>query len=131
MLVVEDDSLICMLIEDFLDILGCEVVATAAQLEDGLAKANSTAIDVAVLDVNLHGQLSFPIALSLKGRAIPFVFATGYGTSGVPEIFTSVPLLSKPFGLEELQAALQRATAGRRRSAASTSGYSESSSEPY
>jgi CheY-like chemotaxis protein len=121
-LVVEDDSLICMLIEDFLDILGCEVVATAAHLEDGLAKANSTAIDVAVLDVNLQGQLSYPIALALQGRAIPFVFATGYGISGVPEKFTSVPLLSKPFGLEELQTALHRVTAGSGRSAARAPG---------
>jgi len=116
-LVVEDDSLICMLIEEFLDTLGCEVVATAAQLEEGLVKVNTTAIDVAVLDVNLHGQLSFPIAQAMKGRAIPFIFATGNGMSGVPEKFTSAPLLSKPFGLEELQTALHRATAGGRRSA--------------
>jgi CheY-like chemotaxis protein len=121
-LVVEDDSLICMLIEEFLDTLGCEVVATAAQLEEGLTKANTTAIDVAALDVNLQGQLSFPIALALKGRAIPFIFATGNGMSGVPEKFTSVPLLSKPFGLEELQTALHRVTAGDRSSAVRTPG---------
>jgi DNA-binding response OmpR family regulator len=110
-LVIEDDSLICMLIEDFLDTLGCSVVATAAQLEDGLRKASTAAIDVAVLDVNLHGQLSYPIALALRERAVPFVFATGYGMSGVPQTFTSVPILAKPFGMEELQIALHRATA--------------------
>jgi DNA-binding response OmpR family regulator len=110
-LVVEDDSIISMLIEDFLDTLGCEVVATAAQLEDGLSKANNTAIDVAVLDVNLHGQLSYPIALALRGRAIPFIFATGHGMTPVPQSLTRVPILSKPFGMAELQIALHRATA--------------------
>ncbi len=111
-LVVEDDSLICMMIEDFLGDLGCKVAATAAQLDDGLAKARTTAIDVAVLDINLDGQLSYPIALELKGRAIPFLFATGYGQSGVPLDFKTAPVLSKPFGMQDLQMALCRATTG-------------------
>jgi CheY-like chemotaxis protein len=110
-LVVEDDSLICMLIEDYLADLGCNVVATAAKLEDGLKKAKSMAIDVAVLDINLQGQLSYPIAQALQGRAIPFLFATGYGKSGVPQSLESVPVLSKPFGIEALRDALVRATA--------------------
>ncbi len=110
-LIVEDDSLICMLIEDFLNDLGCNVVATAAQLEDGLSKAKSMMIDVAVLDINLEGQLSYPIAHALKGREIPFLFATGYGHSGVPQTFEGVPVLSKPFGVQALSEALVRATA--------------------
>ena len=109
-LVVEDDALICMLIEDYLGDLGCDVVATAAQLEDGLSKAKIMAIDVAVLDINLEGRLSYPIAQTLQGRAIPFLFATGYGKSGVPHSFESVPVLSKPFGIEALRDALLRAT---------------------
>ncbi len=99
-LVVEDESIICTMIEEFLGDLGCKVVATAAQLEEGLSKAKTVAIDVAVLDINLDGQLSYPIALTLMGRAIPFIFATGYGTLGVPQIFKNVPVLAKPFGVE-------------------------------
>jgi len=58
----------------------------------------------------LEGQLSYPIALALRDRQIPFLFATGYGKSGVPQDFTRVPVVSKPFGMEELRAALHRAT---------------------
>lgn len=105
-LVVEDDSLICTLTEDFLDDLGCDVVGTAALLDDGLTKAKSLAIDAAVLDINLEGQLSYPIALALRARAIPFLFATGYGRAGVPRDFEGVPVLSKPFGREQLKEAL-------------------------
>lgn len=109
-LVVEDESLICMMIEEFLGELGCQVVATAAQLEDGLTKAKTMAIDVAVLDINLDGHLSYPIALTLRERAIPFLFATGYGRSGVPQTFKSVPVVAKPFGIDELREGLVRAT---------------------
>ena len=108
-LIVEDDSIICMMIEKYLGDLGCKVVATAARLDDGLSKAKTLAIDVAILDINLDGNLSYPIALVLKDRAIPFVFATGYGK--VPELFKSVPVMAKPFGLDELKKSLLRATA--------------------
>lgn len=108
-LVVEDESMICMMIEQFLGDLGCTVVATAAKLEDGLRMAKTAAIDAAVLDINLGGQLSYPIALTLMDRAIPFLFATGYGK--VPERFKGVPVLAKPFGVDDLQDGLLRAMA--------------------
>jgi CheY-like chemotaxis protein len=107
-LVVEDDALICMLIESFLGELGCNVVASAARLDDGVVKAQTLAIDVAVLDINLDSQLSYPIALILKDREIPFVFATGYGK--VPELFKGVPVVAKPFDIEDLKQSLLRAT---------------------
>jgi CheY-like chemotaxis protein len=112
-LVVEDEALIRMMIEEFLGELGYQVAATAAQLADGLRKAKITEIDVAVLDINLQGQLSYPIALTLKDRGIPFIFATGYGTSGVPHAFEGVPILAKPFGIDELEHGLHRATTNR------------------
>jgi DNA-binding response OmpR family regulator len=98
------------MIEEFLDDLDCKVVATAAHLDDGLRQAKITAIDVAVLDINLDGQLSYPIALTLRDRGILFLFATGYGTFGVPQIFKRVPVLPKPFGIEEQEDGLRRAT---------------------
>jgi DNA-binding response OmpR family regulator len=54
-LVVEDEALIAVLVEDYLTDLGCEIVGIAARLEDGLAKAASLQIDVAILDMNLAG----------------------------------------------------------------------------
>jgi CheY-like chemotaxis protein len=96
-LVVEDESLIAMLIEDTLYDLDCTVVAVASNLQDALEKASSMDFDVAILDVNLNGSPAFPIAERLVRRQIPFIFSTGYGLSGVPEAFGTVPVLAKPF----------------------------------
>jgi len=108
-LVVEDEAMICMMLEEFLGDLGCRVVATASHMQDGRRKAEHMEIDLAVLDINLDGELSYPIAQTLMDRAIPFVFSTGYGRSGVPPTFKNVFVLVKPFGVEELREGLIRA----------------------
>lgn len=105
-LVVEDESRIAMLLQDFLQDMGCEVVAIAARFEDGLQKAASLNFDLAVLDVNLHGQTSYPIAKVLVERGCAFVFATGYDPSHVPPDLHRAPVLRKPFLLRELEHAL-------------------------
>ena len=84
--------MIAMMIEDYLEHLGCTVVATAARLEDALESAQTLAVDVAVLDVNLAGQLSYPVAIVLRRRNIPFLFATGYGAVGLPSELSDAPL---------------------------------------
>jgi hypothetical protein len=76
-LVVEDESLIAMLIEDALAELNCTVVAVASSLRDALDKASSMDFDVAIFDVNLNGSPSYPIAELLVRRGIPFIFSTG------------------------------------------------------
>ena len=108
-LVVEDESMVSMLIEDALVDMGCVVVALASRFEDGLAKARTLAFDAAVLDVNLAGERSFGIADALRQRKLPFVFATGYGTGSIPESLRSAPILQKPFSPGELERALLRA----------------------
>jgi DNA-binding response OmpR family regulator len=62
-----------------------------------------------VLDVNLDGQLVFPVAELLRSRQLPFVFSTGYGRIGVPETFKGYQVLSKPFAIEELEQKLRLA----------------------
>lgn len=111
-LIVEDEAMISMMIEDCLDHLGYDVVAIASHLDDGLEKARTLDIDVAVLDVNLHGKLSYPIAEMLVDRHIPFIFATGYGRSGLPENLRNVLVVTKPFREQQLADALRAATAG-------------------
>lgn len=108
-LVIEDESMVSMLIEDALVDMGCVVVALASRFEDGLAKARTLAFDAAVLDVNLAGERSFGIADALRQRKLPFVFATGYGTGSIPESLRSAPILQKPFSPRELERALLRA----------------------
>ena len=110
-LVVEDEAVVCMMIEDFFNDIGCQVVATASTLEEALGKSNTLEMDAAILDINLGGQLSYPVAAVLTARQIPFLFATGYGAAGLPPDLKYVPVLSQPFGIEQLEEALRRALA--------------------
>ena len=106
-LVVEDEAMVSMWIEDTLALMGCEVVATASRLDAAMDKARTTTPDVALLDVNLAGQVSYPVAELLRARGIPFVFATGYGTSGRPAGLENALVLTKPFQMEQLAEALR------------------------
>jgi CheY-like chemotaxis protein len=111
-LIVEDDVMIRMLIEDMLSDLGFAVAAQASKVHEALAALNSTAIDVAILDVNLSGETTGPVAEALAARGTPFVFATGYGEHGLPEQFRDRPLLKKPFQIDSLKRMLDTALAG-------------------
>lgn len=102
-LVVEDEGFVALMVEDMLRDLGCEIVASVARLTEARGIAASAEIDLAVLDVNLHGQPSFPIAEILRGRGVPFIFSTGYGQSGLPLEFADRPLIAKPFSSTELR----------------------------
>jgi len=110
-LIVEDDVMIRMLIEDMLIDLGFAVVAQAAKIPEALAAVNSTDIDVAILDVNLSGETTGPVAEALAARGTPFVFATGYGEHGLPVQFRDRPLLKKPFQIDGLRRMLEAALA--------------------
>ena len=112
-LVVEDESLIAMLIEDTLEDMGCSVVAIAAGLEEAIALASDREFDVAILDVNLNGVQTFPLARLLMERNAPFIFSTGYGSSGIPEAFRKAPVIAKPFLQIDLKRALVSAMENR------------------
>jgi CheY-like chemotaxis protein len=110
-LLVEDEYLIAALVEDALAELGAVVVGPAYKIVDGVALAEREAIDAAILDVNINGDSSDAIAEVLVARDIPFVFATGYGGSGLGRF--GAPVVDKPYTGEKLVAALQRAMAQR------------------
>ncbi len=110
---VEDEGLVAMLIEDMLTDLGCEVTATADNLEVAMEKALAGGFDCALLDVNLRGKDVFPVAESLSEQGIPFAFLSGYGRAGLPENFRTRPVAAKPFPIGELAAALSAALATR------------------
>ena len=105
-LVVEDEVIIAMLIEEMLGELGYEVAATAGHLDEAVRIASSGRFDFAVLDLNLSGQMSFPGADVLRGRGLPFLFATGYGGKALPPTYAAAPVLQKPFSLDELRRSL-------------------------
>lgn len=108
-LVVEDEALVSMLLEDTLTDLGCRMVSIATSLSDAMNTAASSDYDAVVLDVNLHGEHTFPVAELLAEKGIPFIFSTGYGAAGIPETFQHVPILQKPFQEHDLKKALSAA----------------------
>lgn len=105
-LVVEDESLIAMLVEDMLNDLGHEVGATASRMQDALNLARSGQFDFAIIDVNLDGQPSYPVADILAERGVPYIFATGYGSKGLDPKYSDKTVLTKPFVCAELETAL-------------------------
>lgn len=105
-LLVEDESMVLMLLEDLIAGMGYEVGCSVANVEDALVALEKNEIDVALVDVNLGGTPSFPIADALAARGIPFVFTTGYGARGLPPEYANFPVLQKPFRPRDLQAAL-------------------------
>jgi CheY-like chemotaxis protein len=110
-LVVEDEAMAAMLLEDMLGSLGCEVVGVAARLDVAQQQAQTVAIDVATLDVNLAGQMSYPVAVILRSRNIPFVFATGYRSIALPTELRDAVVLAKPYSEGQLSNALLRSLA--------------------
>jgi CheY-like chemotaxis protein len=108
-LLVEDESMIAMLLEDTLAEIGCEIAGTASRFDDAIEKAKSLSFDVAILDVNLNGRKTYPIAEVVGERGLPFVFATGYGLDSLPPLLQKNPVLKKPFQQQDLERALRAA----------------------
>jgi len=102
--VVEDEAMIRMMVADMLDELGHTIAAEAGTLDQALQLAQSAEFDLAILDVNLNGKVITPVAELIRARGRPIIFATGYGSEGVPEEFRGLPALQKPFRLEVLAA---------------------------
>lgn len=108
-LVIEDEAIIAMLLEDMLADLGHQVVATAGRMPQATKLASELPVDLAIVDVNLNGEQTYPLAAILTARRVPFVFATGYGLAGIREEWRGVPTLQKPFQAWELAEAISRA----------------------
>ena len=109
-LIVEDESLVAMLLETILADLGCDVVGPESNIEDGLnAVADVAGLDAALLDVNVAGREIFPVAEALKAKGVPFVFSTGYGEAGLPEHWRGNPTVQKPFTEGAIREALMTA----------------------
>ncbi len=108
-LVVEDEAMINMLLEDMVMDCGGEIVGPAAKFDDALELAHKAEFGVAVLDLNLNGTLSYPIAEVIRERGIPVIFATGYGVNGLLDRFRDCPTLQKPFSQQDFAQAVAAA----------------------
>lgn len=109
-LIVEDESLVAMLLETILDDMGCETVGPISTVAEAVALIEGgEALDGALLDVNVAGVEVFPAAAALDARGVPFVFSTGYGEGGLPEEWKGRITLQKPFTETAVQDALIKA----------------------
>ena len=106
-LIVEDEPLVLLDLEDTLTQLGYDVVDKARDLVQGLILARESAIDVAVLDVNLAGLSSAKIADLLQERGVPFLLISGYTEAGIPERHRNRLRLAKPYESATLRRALR------------------------
>jgi DNA-binding response OmpR family regulator len=104
-LLAEDEMMLAMMLEDRLNASGYNVIK-AARLAKCLELAESATIDMAILDINLAGEESFPVAVVLRRRGIPFVFSSGYGGQDLPEAWRNERVLQKPYDSRQLTEAL-------------------------
>jgi CheY-like chemotaxis protein len=107
-LVVEDEMMVAMLVEDMLTDLGYTVVALASNMESAIDQAERGGFDFAILDLNLNGVKSYAVADALRERNVPFLFATGYGETVLPDGLKDVPTLQKPFVSQQLEGAVNK-----------------------
>ncbi len=109
---VEDEVMIRMMVVDMLEELGYRVAAEAGEINEAKRLAQCAEFDIAILDVNVNGKLITPVAEVIKARSLPFIFATGYGSSGLPEEYRDRPTLQKPFQLETLARVIESTLRG-------------------
>lgn len=107
-MIVEDEPLISMMLEDFLEMLGKQLAGAADTVAEALKLIEGGGVDAAILDVNLRGgEKSWPIADALAAKGLPFVLATGGSHDSVAELYRDRPTLPKPFTMDAVAKALE------------------------
>ena len=109
-LILEDEPIIALALEDVLIREGASVLHTS-RIGEAREILLAEKVDSAILDVNVHGTLSYPVAELLAERRIPFIFATGYGDRAHPEKFACTPTIAKPYSAEDIRKAFSQVRA--------------------
>lgn len=105
-LIVEDEPIIGLALEEILEAIGCQTAGIAVRVMQALDLLAEMPVDAAILDVNLHGEQSYPVADALADRGIPFIFATGYGDQEHPQRHKHAPTVTKPYSIAGIREAL-------------------------
>ena len=108
-LIVEDEPLIAMMLEEFLEELGHEVIASCGSVAEALGHVARGGFDVAIIDVSLSDGSVWPVADRLAAAGMPFVLATGGHVEPPPAEHAGAPVLNKPYTLEAIEPAIERA----------------------
>ncbi len=110
-LVLEDEPIISMLIEDMLGEIGCKNTEVTASVQGALEFLAASQPDFAILDIDLNGTSSYPVAALLRSRRIPFVFVSGYDAAALDAAYADVKVLQKPFRTSDLDFVIEMALA--------------------
>jgi DNA-binding response OmpR family regulator len=105
-LVAEDEFLVALLLEEELHALGCVILGPYTTVGRAMQASRIEQFDLAILDVNLAGELVYPLADDLTKRDIPFLFLSGYGPADIPERFRWTVRVAKPYEPSVLAAAI-------------------------
>jgi DNA-binding response OmpR family regulator len=105
-LIVEDEPIVALGLEDLIYDAGGHPVS-AERLDEAFALIAEFRFELAILDINVHGHQSYPVAATLAGMSVPFLFATGYGDTLHPPEFESIPTIVKPYSLADIERALE------------------------
>ena len=111
-LIVEDEAMIGMMLEDYLDALGYRLHGLATSVDEACAIASEGGFDAALVDCNLQGEKSWPVADILAQQDIPFIFATGGMADDLPSTHANRPTLAKPFTIGAVERALGKVLGG-------------------
>ena len=105
-LIVEDEYFIADDMAAALRLRGAEVVGPVGTVEDATRFVAEGEFDCAILDMNLRGDMAYPVADRLSEAGIPFIIATGYNSASLPERFSGIPRVEKPVDPELVLAAI-------------------------
>jgi len=102
-----------MFMQEVLETIGYRPTDPIGRLADAMAAAKAEHFQAAVLDMNLHGEIIYPLAELLTAQRVPFLFVTGYAPSSIDSRFAAIPMLQKPVLEEELSKALKKMLGGQ------------------
>ncbi len=111
-MVAEDSLLILVALEMLLEQHGVDIVGQASTVAEALALAETGGFDIAILDINLHGEMVFPAADLLQQRGVPIIFTTGYTPKEMlPPYFAGALVIQKPYDADALMELVEQAFA--------------------
>jgi len=111
-LVIEDEYFVADDLKHILKRHGADHFKLSGSIEDAIRRVRENGFELALLDINIHGEMAFRLADEFKRRQVSFGFVSGYERSAIPDRFASTPLLTKPYSAAELVSYVQRLRAG-------------------
>jgi CheY-like chemotaxis protein len=108
-LVLDDEPLIAMMLQSWLEEIDCETIGPAHTARSALDLLQGVGLDGALLDVSLRNhEKCYPVASALRDRRVPFAFLIGYAAEELDARFREAPVLCKPLEFEVFKAAIAK-----------------------